>query len=169
MRVEFIPVCTLEFIYLFFFFTQMIAVTNMWFRVRITQVRPAEAGDRMPKSSSDQECLCVVVQRVSHADRYNFWENASAAGAVSCWHTNKVFCWMVNALEITPENWITLATSGRLALLPAPSRVPGLSTAEAPLREELNFSDIQYSVNERTSLYYFSILHMYIDYNHMLY
>lgn len=94
----------------------MIAVTNMWFEARITRVRPAEASGRTPESSSDQECLCVVAQRASHADRCNFWESASAAGAVSCWHTNKVFCWTVNAPEITPEIWIPFATQGRAAV-----------------------------------------------------
>lgn len=57
----------------FFFFTQMIAVTNMWFGARITGVRPAEASGRMPESSSDQESLCVESQRASRGDRHK-WE-----------------------------------------------------------------------------------------------
>lgn len=105
----------------------MIAVTNMWFRARITRVRPAEASGRTPESSSDQECLCVVVQRASHADRYNFWKSASAAEAVSCWHTNKVFCWMVNAAELTHEIWMPLATKWRGAV-PVPLLFPEVSS-----------------------------------------
>ena len=48
-------------VFFIFFLAQMIAVTNMWFGGKITQVRPAEASGRMPESGSDQERLCVVI------------------------------------------------------------------------------------------------------------
>lgn len=156
----------------FFFLTQMIAVTDMWFGARITQVRPAEASGRTPESSSDQEWLCVIVQRASHADRHNFWESASAAVVVSCWYTNKVFYWMVNAPEIMPEIWIPLAMGGRVAvpfsqLFPeVPSQVR-VSPVHLWGRSQLCR---HWLVNvQRTSLYYLNALCTYIHYTNTLY